>query len=243
MEEKVLKKFSFLVEKNINDLHLILENSLDIFRKLKEKSEIYKLEEKTWKLLESISSFEVVDYKTSQQDYEKVQNIINSQENLSHFLSVRLWTEEIVFADSFSKNNNYFPDTTSYLRSFADVEENIVTEIDPDAADRQGKNWKLQDQIYQQELLKSIFLKLRRGDLGNYYRNSSEAKTRAKREFCSFSFFLFFLLFFLFFLFFFLFFSFSTFLFYLKSIITLASLELFLFSLIVIKVLTSSWSL
>ena len=49
-----------------------------------------------------------------------------------------------------SKNNNYFPDTTSYLRSFADVEENIVTEIDPDAADRQGKNWKLQDQIYQQ---------------------------------------------------------------------------------------------
>jgi nuclear pore complex protein Nup107 len=165
-----LEKFAFLVEKNTQNLEIILENSLDILRKFttSENTEIYKVEEKTWKLLFSIFSLEIKEFENSDTDYQKVQNIINSQENLLHFLSVRLWTEEIVVNTKInSKINNYFPETLSYLRSFKENinTENIVTEIDPDASNRQGKNWKLQDQISQQELLKTIFLRLRRGDL------------------------------------------------------------------------------
>ena len=56
--------------------------------------------------------------------------------------------------------------TLAHLRSHGtDKDLNIVTEIDPDACSRQGKVWKLQDQISQQELLKCIFDYLRRGDM------------------------------------------------------------------------------
>ena len=87
-----------------------------------------------------------------------------------------MWAEEICDVGHGIKSKSYLQATLAHQRSHAnDNDLNIVTEIDPDACSRQGKVWKLEDQIYQQELLKCIFEYLRRGDMVGAYKVAKDS--------------------------------------------------------------------
>lgn len=84
MENEALLQFSFVIQKE-KSFESLVDKGQDICGKL--DSKIYKMEEKTWKLLAmERSGGQDININWNDSDYVKVQKIIAGREDLAHFL-------------------------------------------------------------------------------------------------------------------------------------------------------------
>ncbi|KAK9766655.1 Nucleoporin nup84 [Basidiobolus ranarum] len=150
---------------------------------LKEEVEHWVAEGNTWKLVhllyserfsrDDLEGMEVPDVENSYvPDFKLVQNLFRNNREISENNIVRSWLEDIapVFYPVETRRGYWFHTGkciggknklgSSFMHSKS---ENIVTEIDPDAPNRQNKELALEDNMYEKSLVRTLYEYIRRG--------------------------------------------------------------------------------
>ena len=115
-------------------------------------------------------------------DHALVQKLIQSNRSLGEYYvyldkfslqMVRVWLEEIAPSlNAIQARKGYWPQTLVQIRESARIQKGglsqgneFVTKMDPDAPTRQGRRLVSEDQTHDQDLCRSIFEYIRRGNI------------------------------------------------------------------------------
>ncbi|ORX93251.1 nuclear pore protein 84/107 [Basidiobolus meristosporus CBS 931.73] len=150
---------------------------------LTEEIEHWVAEGNTWKLVhllfserfsrDDLEGLEVPDVENSYiPDFKLVQNLFRNNREISENNIVRSWLEDIAPAfQPVETRRGYWFHTGKCIGSKSKLgssfmhsrNENLVTEIDPDAPNRQNKELALEDNMYEKSLVRTLYEYIRRG--------------------------------------------------------------------------------